>query len=269
MATRFLRFAPRFASKRALAASAATLAGALYASVSAAAPGCEASSPDHRVALVELYTSEGCSSCPPADRWLSSLAAAGFGLDRVVPLALHVGYWDYIGWKDPYARAEFTERQRDYARVHGGGSIYTPQVVLDGHDYRGWHSAGDFRRAVEAVNARPAPFRLRVQARVDNGTMTVNVHASDAVPGNATLIVAAFEDRLSNRVTRGENRGETLVHDRVVRGWSGSLAAPRGEKPVSVRIDLPADVVAGNTGVAAFVRSPDGNARQALACLLH
>ncbi len=230
------------------------------------APACAASSPAQRVALVELFTSEGCSSCPPADRWLSSLEASGYGLDRVVPLSLHVGYWDYIGWKDPYARPAFTDRQRAYARARGSGTIYTPQIVLDGRDYRAWHSSAAFRRDVAAITAQPAPFAMRVEARVEAGAIAVTVHGVDAIPADATLTVAVFEDQLSSRVTRGENRGETLTHDRVVRGWSGALRSPGTQRSVSARIELPADAVAANTGVAALVQSRDGAALQALAC---
>ncbi|MCL4747632.1 MAG: DUF1223 domain-containing protein [Burkholderiaceae bacterium] len=244
----------------------ASAASARSAAGVSAAPACSATSPAHRVALVELFTSEGCSSCPPADRWLSSLESSGFGLDRVVALSLHVGYWDYIGWKDPYARPAFTDRQRAYARVRGSGTIYTPQVVLDGRDYRAWHSGTGFRRDVDAITAQPAPFRLRVDARAEAGAVAVSLHGVDAIPADAILTVAVFEDRLSNRVTRGENRGASLTHDRVVRGWSGALAATAGQRMLTTRIELPADVVGANAGVAAFVQSREGTALQALAC---
>src|SRR6187399_3767261 len=95
--------------------------------VASAATACSATSAATIPALVELYTSEGCDSCPPADRWLSSLASRGHGPDRVVPIALHVDYWDYIGWKDPYAKALFTSRQRKLAQVMRAKIVYTPQ----------------------------------------------------------------------------------------------------------------------------------------------
>ena len=93
---------------------------------------CRASSPSTTTALVELYTSEGCDSCPPADRWLSSLGPRGFAPDRVVPIALHVDYWDYIGWKDPYARQAHSARQRKMAKLARAAMVYTPQVLLQG-----------------------------------------------------------------------------------------------------------------------------------------
>jgi hypothetical protein len=103
---------------------------------------CERSSPTHTVALVELYTSEGCNSCPPADRWLSSLLSR-HGSTRVVPLSLHVDYWDYIGWSDPFAQAQFSERQR---RLAGGATIYTPEVFVSARELRGWRDAANVER---------------------------------------------------------------------------------------------------------------------------
>src|SRR5438270_8352522 len=89
---------------------------------------CTARSPDHSVALLELYTSEGCDSCPPADRWLSRFDQTSVA-DRVVPLALHVDYWDRLGWKDRFASPAYTERQREQTRRQGSSFVYTPQVM--------------------------------------------------------------------------------------------------------------------------------------------
>jgi len=90
---------------------------------------CQRSSPPHTVALVELFTSEGCSSCPPADRWLSTFASR-YGPEQVVPLSLHVNYWDYIGWQDPFAQAPFSERQRQLAQRSASPRVYTPEVFV-------------------------------------------------------------------------------------------------------------------------------------------
>src|SRR5499427_4717203 len=102
-------------------------------SLPAAGAHCAAKSGEFTAALVELYTSEGCDSCPPADRWLSGLGG-GSGPGRVVPLSLHVDYWDYIGWKDPYAKREFSLRQRKLSQLQRMALVYTPQVVLQGQD---------------------------------------------------------------------------------------------------------------------------------------
>src|SRR5258706_10682079 len=120
---------------------------------------CTAKSDGKTVALVELYTSEGCDSCPPADRWLSSLGPRGFAPDRVVPIALHVDYWDYIGWKGPYARAAHSARQRKMAKLARAAMVYTPQVLLQGQDFREWGSSA-FEQAVAKINARPAKAQI-------------------------------------------------------------------------------------------------------------
>jgi len=117
-----------------------------------AASRCAQHSPAHTVALVELYTSEGCSSCPPADRWLASLAeqqAAG----RLVSLALHVDYWDYIGWQDPWAQPGFAVRQRQLAK---GGTIYTPEVFIGQRELRRWYGTGSFHHRLDEINRQPA-----------------------------------------------------------------------------------------------------------------
>jgi hypothetical protein len=99
---------------------------------------CQASSGPQRVALLELYTSEGCSSCPPADRWLSGIASQGFGAERVIPLTLHVDYWDHIGWKDRFANPAFSARQRDLVRGEGGRTVYTRSIVCQPAPILNW-----------------------------------------------------------------------------------------------------------------------------------
>src|SRR5260221_12764371 len=121
-------------SKHALA----MITTALAFAARAAEPVCSAHSGPHTTALVELYTSEGCDSCPAADHWLSSLFAQGFRPDQVVPLALHIDYWDYIGWKEPFAKGEFSVRQRKLAQLKRPVIGYTPQVVLQGREFPRW-----------------------------------------------------------------------------------------------------------------------------------
>src|SRR3981189_1363182 len=142
-------------SKRTLA----TIALMLAFGARAAEPACSAYSGPRTTALVELYTSEGCDSCPAADHWLSSLFGQGFRPDQVVPLALHVDYWDYIGWKDPFAKGEFSVRQRKLAQMKRPVIVYTPQVLLQGQDFRRW-SGGEFAEQVVRINSRPARARI-------------------------------------------------------------------------------------------------------------
>ncbi len=232
--------------------AAAALAGTSGLALAAA---CTGTSPAHRVALVELYTSEGCSSCPPADAWLRKLPDSGYGADRVVPLALHVDYWDYIGWKDPFASPRYTERQRVYSAIGNSRFVYTPQVILDGRDYRGWSSAGSFARSVSAANAKPAGATITVSLDEQApGVAQVRVGAElakGAERGNVALYVATYENGLVTNVKAGENRGETLAHDFVVRQWFGPIAFDGdGRAKLDERISH-----SGRGGVAAFVQT--------------
>lgn len=230
-----------------------------------AATQCEATSPPYRVALVELFTSEGCSSCPPADRWLQRLGDGGARFDRVVPLSLHVGYWDAIGWKDPFAQQRFTDRQREYARLRGSRSVYTPQVVLSGADFRGW-SGGAFASAVDALGRRTASADIALSAAAVGDK--VRVDARTATPAGTELHLAVFEMGLTSRVTRGENSGETLSHDYVVRQWLGPLVPGEAGTSATHTIALDAAQAGRRLGVAAFVQATGGEVLQATACLL-
>src|SRR5688572_25171016 len=128
------------------------------------AAACSAVSGAHTAALVELYTSEGCDSCPPADRWLSGLGERGYVPSRVAPLSLHVDYWDYIGWKDPYAKPAFSGRQRKLTQLQRLAFVYTPQVILQGRDFRAWRGPA-FDAEVARINAEPA--RARIALAID------------------------------------------------------------------------------------------------------
>lgn len=186
----------------------------------AAAVACTVTSPAHTVALVELYTSQGCSSCPPADRWLSRLAPS----ERIVPLALHVGYWDDIGWKDPFARREFDARQRWLANLNGNRTVYTPGVFVQGREMPRWHDARGFDAAVKAINAQPARARIELTARLDGDTVEAHARVSATEAAQPQVLLALVQSGNVTKVGAGENRGETLTNDHVVRQWSGPLA---------------------------------------------
>ena len=224
---------------------------------------CTAKSPEKTIALVELYTSEGCDSCPPADRWLSSLGPRGFAPDKVVPIALHVDYWDYIGWKDPYARAAHSARQRRMAQLARAATIYTPQVLLQGQDFRAWNDGGDpggaFSQAVAKINARPA--RARIALALDTGKpggfeVQAAAELLDAArQGDAALYLGAYENKLVSEVKAGENRGRTLPHDYVVLQWVGPFEFKGGKLAERRLLPLLPKAVPGNSGVAAFVQN--------------
>jgi hypothetical protein len=246
----------------------AAITALLGLSAAHAAPeACTARSGPSTVALLELYTSEGCDSCPPADRWLST-AVKSFPDRRLVALALHVDYWDYIGWKDPFAKPLFAVRQRELAAATGSRVVYTPQVVLGGRDHRGWSSASRFDAAVAEINARPARAEVELALKPGAGG-AVDVEASARVPKpgdreDAALFVAVYQDGLASRVTAGENRGATLRHDRVVREWWGPFALDAAGA-VAARRAVPAATIATG-GAAAFVQSRrSGEVLQALA----
>ncbi len=179
---------------------------AMPAAVMAAPPSCEIRSGKHLTPVIELYTSEGCSSCPPADKWLSSLK----GKD-VVAQAFHVGYWDYIGWVDRFATPANTQRQRAIAALNGLRNIYTPQLVRNGHDWR------DYSRA--AVPSGPSQADITLRRVGDKDTFDASI-----VPAAGVQSWSAYwtvtEHGHNSRVKAGENSGEFLQHDFVVRQYT-------------------------------------------------
>jgi len=215
---------------------------------------CSASSGAGTAALVELYTSEGCSSCPPADRWLASLGSR-YPAGNVVPLALHVDYWDYIGWKDPYAKREFSLRQRKFSQLQRMALVYTPQVLLQGRDFRAWASKS-FDQAVAKINAQPARTKLRL-AVMSADAQALEVEAVAELvqaSADADLYLAAYRSRLESQVKAGENRGRLLTHDYVVLEWQGPFAFAGRVLTERRKVPLLPGAAPANSGVAAFVQ---------------
>lgn len=175
--------------------------------------------------LVELFTSEGCSSCPPADAALAGLARTQpvEGVE-LIPLGFHVTYWDYLGWKDPYAAPEHTARQRRYALDGDDNRIYTPQMVVDGA--RSFVGNDDEARAQAAAAARQPKVPLHLSTRVEGGAVVLTVKMDAAPAKGLELWAALAEDGLSSEVKRGENAGRQLVHAAVVRTVA-TLPAPK------------------------------------------
>ncbi len=237
-----------------------TLTGALLLFIAGSSlADCTAQSGTQRVALLELYTSEGCSSCPPADRWLAQLGPEGFAPARVVPLALHVDYWNYLGWADPFAQARFTERQQAYRARGGASAVYTPQFILNGREYRGWFRGEDLARRLESAGVQPAPATIALRlARADEATLEVTGEVSGvetAKRERAGIYVALYENNLMNDVRAGENRGARLRHDYVVRRLEGPFALPTsGRLALRQRFALASDWKRADLGIAAFVQ---------------
>ena len=169
--------------------------------------------------LVELFTSEGCSSCPPADALLARFLKEQPLPDvHIVPLSLHVDYWDHQGWKDPFSSKAFTTRQGDYSKVFGADKIYTPQLVVDGRDELNGSDEAAARRAVTAAAARQhLPLRIDARARGTSVRLSIELPAAPADSEPIDVLVALTEDDLTTVVRRGENGGRTLSHVAVVR----------------------------------------------------
>ena len=248
-----------------------TLVFSLFQSTVLSAAECKVESTKNRVALLELYTSEGCSSCPPADKWLGNLSQQGIGLDKLVPLSLHVDYWNYIGWKDPYSAAEYTQRQRQIAQRNRLRSIYTPQMVFNGRDYRGWRRQS-IKQLVNEVNGWPALAKIAFNwSAMTNDTFSASITSEliDNKVTSSTLYVALYENNLVSNVTAGENDGRSLHHEYVVRKM---FAIPfSGKRKITKEIDIELKQAwnKANLGLAVFIQQrSDGEILQALASSL-
>jgi hypothetical protein len=188
----------------------------------------------HRVAVIELYTSEGCSSCPPADRWLGALRTDE-GLWRdYVPVAFHVNYWDSLGWRDRLASAEATDRQYRLASAWGSRSVYTPCFVRDGAE---WHPE-------MAAPGRDAGTAGTLTAEVTGGICRIHWQPGAAAGVRAySAHVVLLGGGLSSRVTAGENRGATLEHEFVALGMAEAPLAPSEGGPLAAVLALPRPAV--------------------------
>jgi hypothetical protein len=191
--------------------------------------------------LVELFTSQGCNSCPPADAYLGDLAKR----KDVVALAFHVDYWDYIGWKDPFAKAAWTQRQRAYQGALRISTIYTPQMVVDG----GEHAVGSDRRAVETLIGKAAS---RSRPSLSASATASGLRLSISGEGRGELWIVGYDPRHETKVARGENAGKTLAEFNIVRGmtklepWSGGAA----------RLDVPKEALPEGSAFVALLQEP-------------
>jgi hypothetical protein len=191
---------------------------------------CDVHSGPGTAALVELYTSEGCSSCPPADRQLGQLRQGA----TLVPLALHVGYWDDLGWRDPYAQDGFAERQSALVELGGSRALYTPQFFVGGTAMRPMAVADRVRQ----LNGQAPKASIHLKARIKgDNQLAINASAESAIE-HAALYLAVAENGLSSQVRDGENRGRRLSHDHVVRTWIGPLALYGGSVALERSIPL-------------------------------
>jgi hypothetical protein len=207
----------------------------LCAAVNAQAADCVFETAPQRTHLLELFTSEGCSSCPPAEAWLSKLKAEPRLWKDFVPIAFHVDYWDRLGWRDPFAAKEWTARQYQYSAVWKSDSVYTPGFVLDGHEWR--------ERSIPASSS-DKPGTLKVAITNDKVSATFDA-AKDV-----DLHVATLGFDLNTKVTAGENNGRNLHQDFVVL----SLA---NEKMVNGKAEVHLIVYSRAGAIAAWITAPN------------
>jgi hypothetical protein len=195
--------------------------------------------------VVELFTSQGCSSCPPADALIHDIANDPAMRGRVIPLAFHVDYWDRLGWRDPFSSAEWTQRQGRYARTMHLSSAYTPQGVVNGtHEFVGSNRAALSAALEKASNEKPRT-EITLTARREGNSLIATIHA--AVPSNDDLMLAVVEDGVTTRIEHGENAGRTITNDAIVRKL---IRVTPGQTMMTV----PIDAAWRNVSATAFIQ---------------
>ena len=184
--------------------------------------------------VVELFTSQGCSSCPPADEYLAKLAQE----PGVIALALHVDYWDYIGWKDSFGSPAFSDRQRDYARVMGNTSIYTPQMVIAGKD----EAIGSDPDTVSGMVRRhqSAEQQVMLQLVRQGGNVSIRATAKVALDGPLIVQLVRYLPSASVAIKRGENAGRTISYVNTVTSWT-QIGAWDGTQELNMTAPVPGD----------------------------
>lgn len=239
----------RFVALIALVSGLAGLASQASAQGAAAANAAGAASGQPK-AVVELFTSQGCSSCPTADALLGRLAQR----DDVVAISLSVDYWDYLGWKDTLAQAKFSDRQKAYAKVLGDGMLYTPQAVVNGLAHANGSDADKIERAIEKTSESFAASQVPVRLSAVDGKLVVNVGAAPQgeTAKEATVWLAVIAKSVDVPITRGENKGKTITYANVVRElipigmWNG--------KPMTVQLERHSIMHAGADRCAVLVQ---------------
>ncbi len=207
--------------------------------------------------LVELFTSEGCSSCPSAEKALAALRIEPPPGARIIPLELHVDYWDYIGHADRYARAEYTDRQRRYQAALGASSIYTPQAVVDGRAELVGSKKNLLASVISEASRRPhARLTLKPDAKTQRVAITIDALPTQHAAAHAHLFVADVETEVTTRPVRGENAGATLAHTWVAtRVTDLGLAGEPGTRDVTREASVP---FGPHRATVAWLASPDG-----------
>ncbi len=186
------------------------------------------------VVVVELFTSQGCSSCPPADEFLAMLASD----PRILPLALHVDYWDYIGWEDHFAQGKFTDRQRDYAKAAGSRTIYTPQLIIGGVDRIEGYAPEETAERLRDHLAAGTPVRLTVTREGDR--LVIRAEADPPLTEPVRVQLVRYNPEETVTIERGENAGKTITYRNIVTSWE-RLEDWGGTAPLEVTAPYPGD----------------------------
>jgi len=219
--------------------------------VSATEPVKVAESGPQRVALLELFTSEGCSSCPPAERWFSKLVKNQVLWKSFTPVVFHVDYWDNLGWKDKFGSKNATARQRSIARMWNRPSVYTPGVVLDGREWQAWRMS----TVPPASAGKTGTLKIERPSKVNPAFLVSYTPAAGEKNEKYVLHIAMMGLEVKSKVGGGENSGENLLHDFVVLDWkSGDATKTNGVVTREFSLENP---LKGKSAVAAWVEVPD------------
>jgi hypothetical protein len=202
------------------------------------------------VVVIELYTSQGCSSCPPADEFVAMLAAN----PQVLPLALHVDYWDYIGWADKFAQGKFTDRQRDYARAIGSRTIYTPQLIIGGQDrIEGFAPEETAKQLHKHLAVVPA---VKLSVKRKGGTLVIRAEADPPLDAPVRVQLVRYMPEETVTIERGENAGKTITYHNIVTSWE-ALGTWSGAEPMEITVpftgDDPGAVIVQTEGPSAIL----------------
>jgi len=206
--------------------------------------------------VVELYTSEGCSSCPPADEWISKLGTTLSEEFHAVPLAFHVDYWNRLGWPDPYSDAAYTERQKVLAVLNRQRSIYTPEFLVSGEETPGTNKVVS---AIVSANEKLAPVTITYGVRSEAGQIVADMSILNSVE-EALLYLVVYESDIVREIGAGENRGRTLHHDFVVRHWQKVDTLKSGNYEKQHNVPIGEDWEQQNLGFAVMVFDPKNGA---------
>ncbi len=185
--------------------------------------------------VVELFTSQGCSSCPPADRVLAHVAE----YDNVIALALHVDYWDYLGWKDSFANPAFSARQRRYARNWNERSVYTPQIVVQGVEYMVGSRGDAVQRQIMQYEEHNVTVNVSITFSNGSATITIEPQGQNVAP--CAIYLVGYSDGAEITIERGELRGRTLHYTNIVKSWE-TIANWDGRSSISLRAENLSDL---------------------------